>query len=415
MKEWQRAREYKFVDVCRIDSPRGQSKERRMTCKYRSVSGLFAVVLLTSCFANSVVAQSSGRQKSSGAPVPLSAAIDARTWNRVDSSTDRALAWLASGQRRTGNGSFVAPTSGQPGVTSLGAMAFMSKGHVPGGGKYGTELEAAVDYVISCQRSDGLISGGPGGRNFDGKTALYNHAIAGLMLSQAYGMVDRERADRIAEVVPRALAFTRKRQSLPRPSHEKGGWRYFYQGNPESDLSVTGWQMMFLRSAKNAGFDVPQQHIDEALKYVHSCWDDNEGVFYYMRRTGNVRWSRGMCGVGVVALAMGGEHKTAISRRAGRVILNNGFHRYGDRVGSGGERWFYSAYVCSQAMSQLGGDYWETFYPTLVQTILATQRPDGSWPAEPHSGDSKYGNACTTTFSVLAMTPPLQLLPLYQR
>ena len=159
---------------------------------------------------------------------------------------------------------------------------------------------------------------------------------------------------------------------------------------------------------------MPEEHIEAALTYVRSCWDDRKGVFYYMRTPGNERWSRGMCGVGVVSLAMGGEHKTPMARKAGRFILNNAFHRYGDRVG-GGERWYYSAYTCSQAMSQLGGEYWQRFYPSLVQTLLSAQQRDGSWPAEPFSGDSKYGNAYTTTLSVLAMTPPLQLLPLYQR
>lgn len=379
----------------------------------KSIDALLILIMVMTSFVKIGYAQSTDNPED-GAPVPLSAAIDAATWRRVDASTDKALAWLAASQRRTRYGSFVAPTSGQPGVTGLCIMAFLSKGHLPGGGEYGEELNGAIDYVISCQRGDGLISGGPGGSDFNGKTAMYNHAIAGLVLTQVYGMVDSERAERIAEVVPDALAFTRKRQALPRPRHEQGGWRYFYQGNPESDLSVTGWQLMFLRSAKNAGFDVDQQHIDEALGYVHACWDDRQGVFYYMRHTGNVRWSRGMCAVGIVGLAMGGEHKTAIAKRSGRFILRNSFHRYGDRVG-GGERWFYSTYVCSQAMSQLGGEYWSRFFPTLVPTLLSVQRGDGSWPAEPHSGDSQYGNACTTAFAVLAMTPPLQLLPLYQR
>lgn len=386
----------------------------RMQVDVRCLATFFVAYTAATLSGHYLSAQSI-RNRGSEAPVPLSAAIDATTWKRVDSATDNALAWLANGQRRSGSGEFAAPSSAQPGVTGLTVMAFLSKGHVPGGGKYGDELNAAIDYVISCQRSDGLVAGGPGGRQFNGKTAMYNHAIAGLVLSQAYGMVDRERADMIAEVIPKALAFTRKRQTLRKSyKEEEGGWRYFYERTPESDLSVTGWQIMFMRSAKNAGFDVPEAHIDAALSYVHSCWDERQGVFYYRRTPGDQRWSRGMCGVGIISLAMGGEHKSDIAKRAGRFILNNSFHQYGDRVG-GGERWFYSAYTCSQAMSQLGGEYWARFYPTLVETVLATQRPDGSWPAEPHSGDSQYGNAYTTTLSVLSMTPPLQLLPLYQR
>lgn len=377
-------------------------------------TGLLVFILAANSFVHRLPAQSTKNQTSMKGPAPLSAAIDAATWKRVNSSTDKALSWLATQQRRTGDGSFAAPTSGQPGITGLAVIAYLSKGHLPGGGQYGRQLDHAVDYVISCQRNDGLIAGGPGGMNMAGKTAMYNHGIAGLVLSQVYGMVDRERADEIAKVIPKALAFTRTRQTL-RKSHkqEEGGWRYYYNSTPESDLSVTAWQIMFMRSAKNAGFDVPQQHIDDALKYVHGCWDNNQGVFYYQRGPSGSRWSRGMCGVGIVALAMGGEHHTTMAKRAGQFILNNSFHQYGDRVG-GGERWFYSAYTCSQAMSQLGGDDWNRFYPTLVRTLLSTQRPDGSWPPEPYN-DSQFGNAYTTTLSVLAMTPPLQLLPLYQR
>ena len=373
-------------------------------------------ILALIAFVHRLPAQSANNQTSNGAPdAPLSEAIDAATWKQVDSSIDKALTWLATGQRQTRDGSFVAPTSGQPGITGLTVMAFLSAGYLPGGGRYGRELDEAIDFVISCQRNDGLLAGGPRGRNVTGKTAMYNHAIAGLMLSQAYGMVNRDRAEEIATVIPKALAFTRKRQTLPKShSQEVGGWRYLYNSTPESDLSVTGWQMMFMRSAKNAGFDVPQQHIDDALKYVHACWDQDQGVFYYQRTPGSYRWSRGMCGVGIVCLAMGGEHQSSMAKRAGQFILQNSFHQYGDRVG-GGERWFYSAYTCSQAMSQLGGDYWHRFYPTLVRTLLSTQHRNGSWPPEPHSGDSQFGNAYTTTLCVLAMTPPLQLLPLYQR
>ena len=59
------------------------------------------IILAASAFANCVSAQTTN-ENSKGAPVPLSAAIDAATWKRVDAATDRALLWLANGQRRTG-------------------------------------------------------------------------------------------------------------------------------------------------------------------------------------------------------------------------------------------------------------------------------------------------------------------------
>ena len=41
---------------------------------------------------------------------------------------------------------------------------------------------------------------------------------------------------------------------------DRGGWRYIHDlDDVDSDLSVTGWQLMFLRSARNAGFEVPNE------------------------------------------------------------------------------------------------------------------------------------------------------------
>jgi len=78
------------------------------------------------------------------------------------------------------------------------------------------------------------------------------------------------------------------------------------------------------------------------------------------------------------------------------------------------DRYHYSAYYCSLAMFQLGGEYWAQFYPRLVRVLLRHQTRDGSWQAE--SGpDGIFGDRYTTALMVLALTPPYQLLPIYQR
>ena len=65
-------------------------------------------------------------------------------------------------------------------------------------------------------------------------------------------------------------------------------------------------------------------------------------------------------------------------------------------------------------MFQLGGDYWSKFYPPLMKTLVEHQRPDGSWDRESAS-DGVYGNAYTTALAILSLTPPYQILPIYQR
>jgi len=62
----------------------------------------------------------------------------------------------------------------------------------------------------------------------------------------------------------------------------------------------------------------------------------------------------------------------------------------------------------------LGGRYWEQFFPTLGNCLLQRQASDGSWPEEP-GGDSVFGKEYSTALAVLSLTPPYQLLPVYQR
>jgi hypothetical protein len=79
------------------------------------------------------------------------------------------------------------------------------------------------------------------------------------------------------------------------------------------------------------------------------------------------------------------------------------------------EHWFYSCFYSSQAMFQLGGRYWREFYPTMAKTLISNQRRDGSWDRDCHDYDHQFGQAYTTALAVLALSPPYQLLPIFQR
>ena len=65
-------------------------------------------------------------------------------------------------------------------------------------------------------------------------------------------------------------------------------------------------------------------------------------------------------------------------------------------------------------MYQLGGRYWEGFFPPTVKTLLANQNSDGSWDRE-RDIDKQYGNAYTTSLVLLALSAPNELLSIYQR
>lgn len=371
-----------------------------------------------------------GRSLSAGDPEGEAAAIGAEgfsedrfgtrplltpeQWNRLDESVDRALAFLARSQER--DGSFRTHSSGQPAVTSLCAMAFLSRGHLPDEGLYGNHLGRAIDYVIDAQAADGTIMHNinQAASHFE---ANYNHAISGLMLGEVYGMTSASRQGRIRETIERALKQSRKEQTrAKRYPDDRGGWRYQRPfGVSDSDLSITAWELMFLRSARNAEFDVPEEWISEAMEYVRRTFDRRQQGFRYGLRGEDNYCSRGMVGAGIVALSLGGEHESEMTRLAGNWILRRSFDRYNAGGSHPEDRYHYSAFYCSQAMFQLGGDYWFEFFPSLLEVLVQHQNADGSWHPESNSNDSKYGNLYSTALAVLALTPPYQILPIYQR
>lgn len=343
--------------------------------------------------------------------------LDDAQWSQLDHSIDLGLKYLSTQQ--TDDGSFETFRTGQPAVTSLCVMAFLSQGHVPDGGPYGRQITRAIDFVLSQQRADGLLFGQHVEESFDKDngfhTCIYNHAIAGLMLSEVYGMTDEKQQNKLRLAIERAIDFSRENQTLPkRRRDDLGGWRYAKPGvfsTNDSDLSVTAWQVTFLRSARNAEFDVPAEMIGDAMEYVRSCFAIERGTFVYnsLKR----KPSGGVVGGGVLSLSLGGEHNTEIAKRGGDWILARRHRRYNGPGEHDMDRYHYAAYYSSQAMFQLGGKYWSGYYPVLMQTLTTHQRPDGSWEPE-RIEDASFGSTYTTALAILALAPPYQLLPIYQ-
>ena len=354
--------------------------------------------------------------------------LDAEQWKQIDDSVSRGLEWLASKQQE--DGSFEGIDAGQPAVTGFCLMAFLAKGESPVDGKYSERLSKSIDYMVSQQKPNGLIAtlghgDSPISRQrrqrdvFASNAIVYNHAISALALSEAYGQCNEAQATVLNEVIEKAIAATIEMQNWKRKRDgEQGGWKYIIDAYTDSaDLSMTCWQLMFLRSARNAGFDVPAESIERAVAFVERCFEKEQGVFIYTVGY-NKAISRAMAGAGIVAMAHGGKHDTEMAQRSGDWLLTRDFKEYNADEPAGGLRWqpdryHYGVFHSTQAMYQLGGDHWKKFFPPVAQTLLANQQPDGSWPAEPY--DEQYGNCYTTSLCVLALSVSDQILPIFQR
>jgi hypothetical protein len=337
---------------------------------------------------------------------------------RIDRSLERALEWLAGQQKSSGE--FPTEPMGQPGVTSLCVLAFMSQGHLPAKGQYGAKLDLAIRYVLDSQKQSGLIArAAPDGPNVPhnpdheiGRASAYNHAISALMLSEAYGMMDESDSRVIRQAIEKALVVTLAEQQRVKPrAVDRGGWRYLdsYQG-VDADLSVASWQLMFLRSARNAGFDVAEQPVNDGVEYVRRCFLPQTGQFQY--EIGGSSSSRGMTGAGILSLSLAGKHNTPEAQKAAQWLLGKRFDNYNvNEVWI--ERYHYSVFYCCHAMYQMGGEYWEKFFPSVADTLLENQNADGSW--DPERDDERWGNSLTTAMVVLALGAPDEMLPIFQR
>jgi hypothetical protein len=353
--------------------------------------------------------------------------LSPQEWARVDASVARALAWLAAQQQL--DGSFPTLEGGQPGVTCLCALAFMAHGHIPGDGPYGRQVKRAGEYALRCQKPNGLITLiGPDGPQISreihhdiGSTCAYNHGISALTLSELYGAASPDESEQLKNAISLALRATLEMQRWPKDREvDLGGWRYIDNfDDKDSDLSITGWQLMFLRSARNAGFDVPEESIDDAVGYVRRTFTPRYGAFCYAADDFIDFRSRGMAGAGILALAHAGYHNASEATRSGEWILQHDFDNYNQiepfLQDWKNDRYHYGLFNCCQGMYQLGGRYWEAFFPRVVKTLLANQQADGSWPAENHHHDAQFGNAYTTALVLLTLGAPNQLLPIYQR
>ena len=161
---------------------------------------------------------------------------------------DRGLEWLASGRTRQVHGLADRGGGTSSAVTGLAVMAFMARGHVPGQGPYGDLLNRGIDALMSNQAADGVLSSASLGQ------PMYDHGIATVALCESYGMLDERRQAQARTVISKAvrLILNAQKAAGKERTGSKGGWRYTPQSS-DADTSVTGWQLMALRGAKNIG------------------------------------------------------------------------------------------------------------------------------------------------------------------
>ena len=346
----------------------------------------------------------------------IPAQAEPRKREAFEVAVERAIKRLAENQNPDGSwnggfgGGFRGGGSRDPSVSALCVMAFLSAGHVPGEGPYAEVIAKGVRFVCSQQQRNGVFASS----NF-GNSVMYSHGICTLMVAEVIGLMpDRREAADLRQRLVAAVELIRKAQSR-RPGEE--GWRYTIQPT-DADMSVTAWQIMALRAAKNVGCDVPGDIIDRAVQYVKNSRDHSGGYKY--TRYGNVTLACTGASILSLELTTKDYHGSPESQNSAAFIWSQlrAAALRGDAHYRQHPHFFYGVYYMSQAMFQVGGKPWEWYRGYLHWLLLDpkghAQRPGGYWDGV--SGDDQMaGVNYSTAMAVLALTVEYRFLPIYQR
>ena len=335
--------------------------------------------------------------------------LDAFKRDEVDKSVDKAMAFLVSRQNKS-EGWINDRNSNHTAMTSLAIMALASVGHQPADPTpEGRAMSRALDYVLRDDRTDqrGYLGGRDGSR-------MYGHGIATLMLSEMIGMsLDRDQDARVRKRLEQAVQLILDAQRVPKDSNNRGGWRYVPDSR-DSDLSVSVWQVMALRSAKGAGIDVPAAAIQDAVGYLKRSYYsplDSQGR-PTKKKSGFAYQPRGgpqypMCAAGLLSMQVCGEYDSPFVAGAADWLAEY-------KIDKNSERWFfYGTYYYAQGMYQRGGKYAEMAEKKVRELLLPSQKGDGSWDA--HHSEGSAGRVYSTSLAVLCLSVKYHYLPIYQR
>ncbi len=338
-------------------------------------------------------------------------------YDRRQTAISRGLDYLASNQ--TQDGSF-GPANGRVGITGLCLLAFMAQGHEEGRGRYaswpggGDVLRRGVDFLLSRSLQPGgrvnpeisASDGKPTGYVFDindPDSKMHGHGYASQVLILAYGSAKKgtPRWKRLRTAVQRAVRVIENSQSIT------GGWGYEPNRATTHEGSITVTVVQALRLAATAGFVVDKTVRDKGLKYLRNS-QKRDGSFKYSITSDTS--TAALTGAALTAMHGFGEYYTDAIRRGMDYLRKAYRHQQGIP-------WpFYARYYAAQSFYRGSAADWQYWKREVVPRFLAEQNRRGFWDdAATTNRRTSHGKEYATSLTVLALSVPDGLLPLFQR
>lgn len=298
----------------------------------------------------------------------------------------------------------------ETGLTALALLAFLGANYTHEDNVFADNVGRGLRWLVSQQDAEGFL----GGRaNKYGR--MYCHGMATIALGEAYGIT---KDPQLRGPLERAVQYIVVCQN-----RHDGGWRYLqgYRG----DMSIFGWQLMALKSARTAGLEVPDATFDRAIDFLI--------VHGRKQRQSNQSRYGGLAGYRISinsdtkteTLELPKPSMTAEALFCKQMLgIDRKHASYAEAIDylqanlpRRSKQNLYYWYYGTLAMYQNGGEPWQRWNESLRDTLVADQRTDGkfagSWNPRAPWGDFG-GRVFSTSLSTLCLEVYYRFLPLYQ-
>ncbi len=321
-----------------------------------------------------------------------------------EEAVERALDWLAEHQQPNGGWSLVhdggkcngrCPNNGSterfdPAATGLSLLAFLGAGYTHREGKHRDTVRKGIYFLQQ------ILEETPQGGSFlfQSERGMYNHGIASFALCEAYQLtLDKD----LKLSAQQAIDFISSAQNY------QGGWGYLPK--QPGDLTLSGWQIMALKSAFAAGLDVPPATILRIDAFLDS--QQTPSTFFY--GYGKPGKSSTCTAIGLLLRLFRGKPHTDATVLAGADFLAKSTRPGVDA---------YYNYYSTLFLFHMGQPFWESWNARMREHLIATQskvgHQSGSWFFEDPYG-REGGRVYTTAMCAMTLEVYYRFAPIYQQ
>ncbi|MBI2191050.1 MAG: terpene cyclase/mutase family protein [Planctomycetes bacterium] len=313
----------------------------------------------------------------------------------TEAAVEAALAFLARMQREDGrwssapDGQFESGAAGPAdlAVTGLALLAFEGAGHTEIAGKYRRVVQKAVKWLREQQSHDGAWTHGG---------MMYGHGICTMAMAEAYGMA-RDRSQAL-EAAQAGVDY------IVRVQGPTGGFGY---AGPGGDMSVTGWQILAIKSARVAGLRVPEETVERMKDFLDAMLDPATGVTGYTVRG---QGSPAMTAAGLCCRLFLGQNapEDALVQKVADALSQTGPQVQQE----------YFLYYGTLGLFQVGGKRWEKWNSGFAASLAGRQvragRYAGSWDTKGTQYGGNGGRIYVTCMAALSLEVYYRYLPMFR-